>query len=76
MVAELLVESKMRRLVEIIWRDIAPVVALVLALLLTFWTRDTASAQYLNTQPNAAYQSQLWSADADWEAWSLTRRGP
>jgi hypothetical protein len=62
MVAELPTErpKKMRgRLVQIIWREIAPVVALVLALLLTFWTRDTASAQYLDTQPNSYYQSPL-----------------
>lgn len=61
------------RLVQFIWREVAPMVALVLALLLTFWTRDTASVQYSGTQPY--HQSQLWSADDGPQALSLTSSG-
>src|SRR6516165_1762959 len=48
------------RFLQTIWRDVAPVVALVLALLLTFLTRHSDSVEYLNMQPSAYYQSQLW----------------
>jgi hypothetical protein len=59
-----------------IWRDIAPVVALVLALLLTFLTRHSASVEYPDTQPSVYYQSQLWGADGDRQPASLTRLSP
>jgi hypothetical protein len=62
------------RLVQIILRDVAPVVALVLVLLLTVWTRHAASAQYPDMQPTSYSQSQLSSADDDPQALSL--RGP
>ena len=60
------------RFLQTIWRDVAPVVALVLALLLTFLTRHSDSVEYLNMQPSAYYQSQLWRADVDREPASLT----
>jgi len=63
------------RLVQFVWREVAPMVALVLALLVTIWTRDTASAQYSGTQPNSYHQCQLWSADDDPPALSLTSGG-
>jgi hypothetical protein len=43
---------------RMLWRDIVPVVALVLALLLTFWTRDGASAQYAGIWPVSYYQGE------------------
>jgi len=48
---------------QMIWRDIVPVVALVLALVLTFWTRDDASAQYSGIQLDAHYQGELHVAN-------------
>lgn len=56
------------KFLQTIWRDIAPVVALVLALLLTFLTRHSASVEYPeypDIQPSVYYQSQSWSADGD-----------
>jgi len=48
-----------RKFLQIVWRDVAPVVALVLALVLTFWTRHGDSAAYPDIQPTSYYQSQL-----------------
>lgn len=44
---------------QMIWRDIVPVAALVLALALTFWTRDSASAQYLGIQLDSCCQGEF-----------------
>jgi hypothetical protein len=63
------------RYLEFIWREVAPIVAFVLALLLTVWMRDTDSAQYPDMQPNSYHQSQWWSADDDPQALWLTRSG-
>jgi hypothetical protein len=64
------------RFLQTIWRDVAPVVALVLALLLTFLTRHSDSVEYPNMQPSASYQSQLWGADGDRECASLASLSP
>jgi hypothetical protein len=48
---------------QMIWRDIVPIVALVLALMLTFWTRDDASAQYSGIQLDPHYQGELHVAN-------------
>jgi hypothetical protein len=48
---------------QMIWRDIVPVAALVLALVLMFWTRDDASAQYSDIQLDSCYQDELHAAN-------------
>ena len=64
------------KFLQMIWSDLAPVVALVLALLLTVWTRHSASAEYLDMQANLYYQNQLWSADHGRQVSSLTSPNP
>ena len=46
-----------------IWRDIIPVVALTVALVLTVWTRQTAA--YSDIQPNSFKQSPLRPASKE-----------
>jgi hypothetical protein len=47
------------KFLQIVWRDVAPLVALVLALVVTFWTRHSDSADYPHIQPTSYYQGQL-----------------
>ena len=65
----------MRGKLQIILRDIAPFVALVLALLLTVWTRHAAAAQYPGSSAISYYQGQLWNVN-DPRSLSLRSPGP